>query len=316
MREGIIPVLKPVDYTSHDVVAVIRRIISMKRVGHTGTLDPKVTGVLPICIGRATRVVEYIQELPKEYEAVLKLGIATDTEDASGQIIEQLDRVECARDDVEKIISTFIGSIEQVPPMYSAVKVQGKRLYELARQGKEIERKARSVNIYRIEVLYMDLDKPHPEVKFRVLCSKGTYIRTLCVDIGKALGFPAVMSDLVRTAAGQIHIEQCVSLSEIEQLQQEDRLDDIMIPMDQAISHIPSYAIDQDNERRVLQGQKISLTHITPLKLDETSKSVIVGDMGTQDQIRLYSQNRQFLGIFRMDQQTQLLKPIKVFERL
>jgi tRNA pseudouridine55 synthase len=313
-KEGIIPVHKPVNFTSHDVVAVIRRILRMKRVGHTGTLDPMVTGVLPLCLGRATRMVEYLQELPKEYEATLKLGLATDTEDLSGQIIEQLDHIECTKSEIEKVLSSFVGPIEQTPPMYSAVKVQGKRLYELARQGKEIERKARTVNIYRINVTHMDLTKSHPEVKFKVLCSKGTYIRTLCVDIGKALGYPALMSDLIRTASGHIRIEQCVSISELEQLQLEDRLNEVIIPMDRAISHIPSFSIDQEYMQRALQGQKIPLSHITPIHLENSLKSAFTGNMDTRDQIRLYSPSRRFLGIFQTDQETQLLKPVKVFE--
>jgi tRNA pseudouridine55 synthase len=300
--EGVLPVLKPVDYTSHDVVAVVRRILKIKRIGHTGTLDPSVTGVLPLCIGRATRIVEYIQDLPKEYEAILQIGQATDTEDLSGNVIETCDEVTSTVDKLRNVISSFLGTIEQIPPMYSAVRVNGKRLYELARRGEEVERKPRQVTIHEIEILQMDLDQPFPEVKFRVLCSKGTYIRTLCVDIGRALGFPAAMKELIRTASGSIHIQDCISLSDIEQLHQNQQLEDRIIPVDQAIRHLPAYYLDQDHAERALQGQKISLSQLMP-----------VSDLQENEEVRMYGPHDQFLGIYHIDRHHQILKPLKVF---
>ncbi|UUZ85968.1 tRNA pseudouridine(55) synthase TruB [Paenibacillus sp. P26] len=227
--EGILPIWKPKGFTSHDVVAKVRRILKIKRIGHTGTLDPQVTGVLPLCIGRATRLVEYIQDLPKAYEAELILGFSTDTEDLGGTVTERQERVKelLTADRVEAALAGFTGVIEQVPPMYSAVKVDGKRLYELAREGTVIERKARKVTIYAIELLQSDWSSDYPRVRFRVQCSKGTYIRTLCVDIGRSLGVPAVMGELVRISTGNIGPESCLTLEQVEELQRAGTLGNI-----------------------------------------------------------------------------------------
>ena len=219
MMDGILAVWKPAGWTSHDVVAKVRRLLRTKRIGHAGTLDPQVTGVLPLCIGRATRVVEYVQERPKAYEAVLKFGIATDTEDLTGTVISEVSSVQINESDIRRVLESFIGEIDQTPPMYSAVQVGGKRLYELAREGQVIERQSRRVTIYELELLELNLDQSHPTIRFTVQCSKGTYIRTLCVDIGKALGVPAVMAELKRTMSGGFTEEQCFTLQEIEQLQ-------------------------------------------------------------------------------------------------
>jgi tRNA pseudouridine55 synthase len=299
--EGILPVLKPVDFTSHDVVAKVRRFTGVKRIGHTGTLDPKVTGVLPLCIGRATRVVEYVQDLPKEYEAVLTIGLSTDTEDMTGQITERASQVHVTRDDIERAVRSFQGEIEQIPPMYSAVKVGGRRLYEMARQGIEVERKPRKVEIYRIEILQLLLDQPYPEISFRVSCSKGTYIRTLCADIGRALGYPAVMSRLVRTATGPFTLDHCLSLDEIAELAAGGRLQDRLMPADQALSHLPVLHLSERLSVFALQGRTVRLDDLDQLEAaDETI-------------CRAYGPEDKFLGIFRLDPQALSLKPEKVF---
>ncbi|MCL6458258.1 MAG: tRNA pseudouridine(55) synthase TruB [Gorillibacterium sp.] len=305
--EGVLPVKKPVGFTSHDVVAKVRRITGVRRIGHTGTLDPAVTGVLPLCIGRATRVVEYIQELPKEYEAVLTVGYSTDTEDATGRVTEQVDKVEITSEQVVRILASYVGVIEQIPPMFSAVKVDGKRLYELAREGKEVERKARKIQIYEIELLQMDLDRPHPEIRFRAKCSKGTYIRTLCTDIGRALGYPAVMSGLVRTSTGFIQLSQCFDLEEIAERMVNGTLQGCMIPADQAVTHIPSYTVSEAEARKALQGQSL------PIIMTDSQRSA-------SELFRLYGSSisdpessNSFLGIFRYDEEKKLLKPEKVF---
>src|SRR5690606_34497847 len=219
--DGILAIWKPEGWTSHDVVAKTRRLLGMKRIGHAGTLDPMVTGVLPLCLGRSTRVVEYIQERPKSYEATICLGVATDTEDMTGEIIDSVESVQVSEQDIKKVLKQFIGNIEQIPPMYSAVKVDGKRLYELAREGKSVERKARQMTIHQIELISIDFEKKLPQFTFSVLCSKGTYIRTLCVDIGRALGVPAAMASLVRTMSGGIVKEQCVTLEQVEEHMQQ-----------------------------------------------------------------------------------------------
>lgn len=304
MIDGVLAVLKPVDYTSHDVVASLRRILKMKRIGHTGTLDPQVTGVLPICLGKATRLVEYIQDLPKSYECVLRIGMSSDTEDASGEVIERVDHVDCSKEDITKVLQSFVGEVEQVPPMYSAVKVNGKRLYEIARQGEVVERQPRRVQIHRIDLLHIDLNKRHPEVRFQVQCSKGTYIRTLCVDIGKALGYPALMAELIRTSSGHFELEHCLTLEDIAEHAEQQRLDDIVIPMDEAVNHLPKLHIKQEFALRAKQGQKLSL-HVLHSS-DEVCKDEYVN-------YRLYDTNNDFIGIFTVDVTNERIQPVKVF---
>ncbi|HEY0829126.1 MAG TPA: tRNA pseudouridine(55) synthase TruB [Bacilli bacterium] len=301
--EGVLPIIKPVDFTSHDVVAKVRRILGIKRIGHTGTLDPKVTGVLPLCIGRATRVVEYIQDLPKEYEARLILGIRTDTEDMTGNVLETASLIQVTEEQVTEAIHSFVGLIEQIPPMYSAVKVNGKRLYELARNGEEIERQPRTVTIHHIDLIHMNLELLHPAIQFRVSCSKGTYIRTLCADIGKKLGVPAVMSELVRTATGSITIDQCVSIEETAVLFETGRLGQVIIPTDLAIPHLPFFSIPVLLVASVLQGKSIPTEALKPLPASHLSLKAI----------KLYAPDGIFLGIFKTDMTSGLVQPVKVF---
>ncbi|MCZ8520008.1 MULTISPECIES: tRNA pseudouridine(55) synthase TruB [Paenibacillus] len=301
--EGILPVWKPAGFTSHDVVAKVRRILKIKRIGHTGTLDPQVTGVLPLCIGRATRLVEYIQELPKEYEATLRLGIATDTEDLSGEVLRREEglSLKLTPEEVTEAVSRFVGEIEQVPPMFSAVKVDGKRLYDLARQGVEVERKARKVTIHRIDVLDTDWTGVYPEVRFRVACSKGTYIRTLCVDIGAAIGVPAVMAELVRTSTGHIGPEACLTFEQIEDMQREGSLGARLIPMDQALQHLPSVSLNEIQTVKALQGQKIRV-------LPEAVSHLTGGETAAA-----YSPNRDLIGVYEWDPAQGMLLPVKIF---
>ncbi|RIX51781.1 tRNA pseudouridine(55) synthase TruB [Paenibacillus nanensis] len=300
--DGILAVWKPEGWTSHDVVAKVRRLLKMKRIGHTGTLDPMVTGVLPLCLGRSTRVVEYIQERPKAYEAVLKLGIATDTEDMTGEVIARQPVQNVTKEQVEQVLNRFIGDIEQVPPMFSAVKVGGKRLYELAREGKTVERKARTVTIHEIKLLHAELDSEEPEITFSVVCSKGTYIRTLCVDIGKALGLPAAMAKLTRTMSGGITAEGCLTLAQIEELLNAGELEKHLIPADQAIAHMPKATVAPSAVRLARRGQKVPLS-----KLSNEWKD---GEL-----VRLYepAEHGQFLGIYQVDSESAQIKPVKVF---
>lgn len=307
--EGVLPIWKPVDFTSHDVVAKARRILGLKRIGHTGTLDPKVTGVLPLCLGKATRLVEYIQELSKEYEAKLVIGFATDTEDLTGQVTERSGLVRLEEEEVRKAIQSFTGVIEQVPPMYSAVKVDGKRLYELARSGQVVERKSRQVTIYGIHIISMNLKLPEPEIVFRVRCSKGTYIRTLCSDIGKALGYPAVMAELVRTATGGMTRGQCVTLEELAEAKSrgEEALARFIIPADAAVSFFPAVHVNETLAVHALQGKKLFLpegrTELHVESLPEEIKALR----------RLYAPDGAFLGLFRLLEDGRTLVPEKVF---
>lgn len=296
-------VWKPEGWTSHDVVAKVRRILKMKRIGHAGTLDPMVTGVLPLCLGRATRVVEYVQERPKAYEAVLQLGIATDTEDLTGTVIEQKSSVDVTELAVREALKRFEGEIEQIPPMYSAVKIEGKRLYELAREGKTVERKPRLVTIHKIELIDAQLELEQPKISFSVVCSKGTYIRTLCVDIGKALGVPAAMAHLTRTMSGGITKESCLTLEQIEHMQQAGTLNEHLIAADEAITHLERAEVPVSIGRLALQGQKVSLEHAGIRVLDSEAGKLI----------RLYNDDNSFLGIFQIDTEAAVFKPVKVF---
>lgn len=298
--DGIIAIWKPAGWTSHDVVAKVRRIVRMKRIGHAGTLDPMVTGVLPLCLGRSTRVVEYLQDRPKAYEAVIQLGVSTDTEDLTGTVIEDRDGITVTKDDIMRVLRSFVGEIEQVPPMFSAVKVDGKRLYELAREGKTVERKSRKVTIHEIELLHTDLELEKPRFSFSVVCSKGTYIRTLCVDIGQALGVPAAMAELTRTMSGGITGEQCITLEQLEELQQSGQLEGRVISAEAAISHLQRAVVSAATREMALRGQKLPLHLVTGLQNDGTL-------------VRLYDETDRFIGIFEADQEASLLKPIKVF---
>lgn len=213
MHHGIIIIEKEKGFTSHDVVAKLRGIFKQKKIGHTGTLDPDATGVLPVCLGNATKVCDLLTDKDKTYEAVLRLGITTDTQDITGEIIKEQE-VCVSKETVWSAISSFIGEYDQVPPMYSALKVNGKKLYELAREGKIVERKARRVNISEINLLEADEEKG--EYRIEVSCSKGTYVRTLCHDIGEKLGCGGVMAELRRTRVGNFRIEEALTLSEVE----------------------------------------------------------------------------------------------------
>lgn len=204
MIHGIINVYKEKGFTSHDVVAKLRGIVGQKKIGHTGTLDPDATGVLPVCLGKATKLCDLLTDKNKTYEAVLLLGKTTDTQDITGEVLEEKSTEALTEEKVREAIEGFIGDYEQIPPMYSALKVNGKKLYELAREGKVIERKARLVKILDIQILEIDL----PKVRMEVSCSKGTYIRTLCHDIGEKLGCGGCMESLIRTRVSTFRIEE------------------------------------------------------------------------------------------------------------
>ncbi|MHA6529211.1 tRNA pseudouridine(55) synthase TruB [Paenibacillus sp. BAC0078] len=296
---GVLAVYKPAGFTSHDVVAKARRILGMKRIGHTGTLDPQVTGVLPLCLGRATRVVEYIQELPKEYVATLRLGLSSDTEDLTGTITESVDEVRVSEAEVLAVLHSFKGVISQVPPMYSAVKVDGKRLYELAREGKTVERKSREVEIYEIEMTDMVWSGNYPDITFRALCSKGTYIRTLCVDIAKALGLPGVMVKLERTMSAGITASHCLTLDQIAAHKEAGTLEKHLIAADEAISHLPRYTVMEEKKKAALQGQRLSVRHVAP-------------EVKQAGHFRLYDLLGEFLGIYELDEMG-AIAPVKVF---
>ncbi|KRQ86994.1 tRNA pseudouridine synthase B [Caloramator mitchellensis] len=250
--DGVINVLKPPGMTSHDVVAVLRRKLKIKKIGHTGTLDPGAAGVLPVCVGKATKIVEYIQSTTKEYICELTLGNATETYDRYGKFIYEnsCDFSNIRIEDIDNVIKEYIGEIEQTPPMYSAIKIEGKRAYEFARKGKTVEMPKRKVIIYSIDVLNSNI----PKVMLKVKCSKGTYIRSLCNDIGESLGVHGYMSFLLRTKSGGFNIENAIPLNHIEG----DNLNEHIIKIHDALN-FPSLIVDSSKSKLILNGNKIKI---------------------------------------------------------
>ncbi|WP_077736831.1 tRNA pseudouridine(55) synthase TruB [Bacillus sonorensis] len=256
MYNGVLLLHKPVGMTSHDCVMKIRKLLKTKKVGHTGTLDPEVSGVLPICVGMATKIVEYLTEKSKTYDAEITLGFSTTTEDQTGEIIEKRP-VSTPPDEeaVRSVLQSLEGTIEQVPPMYSAVKVGGKKLYEYARAGIEVERPKRTITIHRIE-LTSDIrsDDDTVSFRFRVTCSKGTYVRTLAVAIGEKLGFPAHMSHLIRTASGSFSLDECLSFEQLNEHMENGTLSEQLVTIERALDHLPKWIISDTLAKKVENG--------------------------------------------------------------
>ncbi len=256
---GIININKPVGITSHDVVYRLRKILSIKKIGHTGTLDPDASGVLPMCIGRATKTADMLTAKDKQYIAELTMGAATDTLDKSGTVIETSD-IRVSEKEISDVLNKFTGDIYQIPPMYSAIKVNGKKLYELARQGQEIKREPRLVHISKIEVLEFNLD----ENKFKILvdCSKGTYIRTLCDDIGRRLKCLAYMSELTRTKSGIFDIENSYTTEEVEKMFGMGDTS-FLIPIDKVFDEFPELIITNKKAEKMCNGTQVAVQGIT-----------------------------------------------------
>jgi tRNA pseudouridine55 synthase len=297
MYNGIINIHKEAGFTSHDVVAKMRGILRQKKIGHTGTLDPQATGVLPVCLGSGTKLCDMLTDKDKEYVAELLLGVCTDTQDTTGQVLSERP-VEVSEQEVREAICSFVGDYAQIPPMYSAIKVDGKKLYELARAGKEVERKARAVTILDIEILEMRL----PVVKMRVVCSKGTYIRTLCADIGEALGCGGTMQSLVRTRVGQFTLEGAVTLTELERLRDADRVGEVLLPVDEVFGHCPALHIRKDVEKLLENGNPIY-----------PGQTVEGEDYPDGMQVRFYRADDSFAGIYAYAEAKRQYQPVKMF---
>ena len=288
MKSGIINVYKEAGYTSFDVVAKLRGILHIKKIGHTGTLDPDAVGVLPICIGKATKVCDMLTNTDKTYLATLLTGVSTDTYDISGTVLEEKE-VNVTPSMVEKVVKSFIGEQEQIPPMYSAIKVNGKKLYELAREGKVIERKPRKINIYNIEIVDINL----PRVKLRIDCSKGTYIRSLCNDIGAQLGCLGCMESLVRERVGDFSVEDAIIIEEIQSLMNENRVHEVLIPVDNVFSSYPKAVVKSDMEKVCLNGAKLRLSDLVEGSYNENK---------ADKHVRIYLENGEFVGIYQKKQ--------------
>ena len=255
--DGIILINKQKNYTSHDVVNKVKRITKSK-VGHTGTLDPNATGVLPLLLGNATKISKYLINHDKEYEVLLQLGTKTDTADAEGKIIEEKDvNIDSlSEENVKKVLSTFLGKQKQIPPMYSAIKVNGKKLYQYARQGQEVEIKPREIEIYKIKLI--NLDKKQKQISLVVSCSKGTYIRSLCEDIADRLGTVGFMKKLNRTKVGEFNIKDCVTIEEFEEKYNKNDFSDI-ITIEEIFKENPKIELDNLNIKQYLNGVKIKV---------------------------------------------------------
>ncbi len=255
---GILPLWKEKGMTSHDCVFKLRKILGTKKVGHTGTLDPSVEGVLPICIGQTTKVAEYITDTGKEYVAVISIGTSTETEDAEGEIVaSDLSLKKITKEEIEKVLIQLTGEITQIPPMYSAVKVNGRKLYEYARKGIEVERPSRKVLIHEIELLDAQDMYEGDELQFsiRIACGKGTYIRTLAVQIGELLGYPAHMSSLVRTMSGTYSEVDCRTLDQVRELKELGRIDSILHPLEDALIDFKKVELSEELFEKVMNGQ-------------------------------------------------------------
>ena len=304
MYHGIINVYKEAGYTSHDVVAKLRGICKQKKIGHTGTLDPDAVGVLPVCLGNGTRLCDMLTNRKKEYVAVLRLGMVTDTQDISGEILEQKE-VAVSTDEVRNIILSFQGDSMQVPPMYSALKVNGKKLYELARQGKEVDRPARPITVYEIEIL----EENHPEYTIRVKCSKGTYIRTICHDIGQALGCGGVMAGLTRTRVGEFGIEDAYKLSELQKYADEGILDTMVVPVERMFENLLKLTVRKESMKALHNGNQMKKADF--VEADDAKGPL--AELSDGKEFRVYSDEGSFFGVYQYEARRKLICPVKLF---
>lgn len=291
---GIINIYKEQGFTSFDVVAKLRGITHVRKIGHTGTLDPDAEGVLPVCIGNATALCDMLTDKTKEYETVMRLGITTDTQDISGTVLKETD-VNLSEADVVSCVDRFTGDIEQVPPMYSAIKVDGKKLYELARQGKTVERKPRPVTIHSIGIISIDM----PRVRMRISCSKGTYIRTLCHDMGQALGCGACMESLLRTRSGQFSLEDAVKLSVVQVWADDGTLESHLISVEDMFADCEAIQVSPEEDKLLHNGNTLRRQKSRPPLF--------------QSRFRLYDSKGIFYGVYDYDPKRDIFRPYKMF---
>lgn len=295
MINGIINVYKEKGFTSHDVVAKLRGITRQKKIGHSGTLDPDAEGVLPVCFGNATRLCDRIGEEGKTYETILKLGVVTDTQDITGSVLSRSE-VTVTEEEIRETALSFLGTSMQIPPMYSARKINGKKLYELAREGIVVERKATPITVSHLTVDKIDQD----EVAMTISCSKGTYIRTICHDIGEKLGCGGCMKKLTRSRVGMFRLEHAVTLSTIEMLRDEGRLEEIILPTEEFFKDLPVvHAVGADGEKMLRNGNPL------PLSLTDADPSAL--------EVRMHTAEEVFIGIYQLDPMKKRLKPVRMF---
>lgn len=294
MMDGVLVVRKEKGYTSHDVVARLRGILHMKKIGHTGTLDPDAEGVLPVVLGKATKLVELLTEKEKTYQAVLRLGLETDTQDITGTVLRELPVTVLERE-IRSAAQEFLGEQQQIPPMYSAVKVNGKKLYELAREGRTVERKPRTVCFHQIQILDISL----PRVTISVTCSKGTYIRTFCHDMGRKLGCGGCMEELLRTRSGQFTLEESLTLGEIEKCAEQGSLEKHIKSIQEILGGYPAVCCREEADRLLMNGNALGEAFVSPQSRDGW--------------VRMYTSGGNFIGIYQWHPESLSYRPVKMF---
>ena len=313
MYNGLINVYKEAGYTSSDVVARLRGILKMRKIGHTGTLDPDAVGVLVVCVGNGTKLCDMLTDHDKEYIAVCRLGVTTDTQDMSGRVLSESE-VDGTSEKLHEVVKRFVGEYDQIPPMYSAIKVGGKKLYELARAGKEVERKPRRINIESITILDESKLPSDHIFTMEVKCSKGTYIRTLCNDIGEALGCGAAMEHLTRTAVGSFHLETALTLDEIEKKRDEGTVEEIVASTESLFRDL-DYCIIKDSHKKIMEngGGFKAANVLSQAPADEQDKLEEAEAYSDGARVRAYSENKEFFGIYKYDARTETFKVEKFF---
>lgn len=300
--DGILNINKPSGITSFGVVSVVKRFSGERRIGHAGTLDPSATGVLPVCLGKGTRVVEFLVDATKTYRAEIEMGMATDTYDAEGTITQQIDPSGISYDQLDSVMASFRGSIQQIPPLYSALKYQGKPLYRLARAGIAVERKSRTVCIHQLELV----DWQPPVATIEVVCSKGTYIRSLAHDLGQALGCGAYLKSLVRLKYGLFDINSAISLSGFEDAVSYGYWQRLVYPIDSVLSDLPMVFVSDYEERDIRNGRTLVLE-------DSSFKSLSIAGGTPQRFCRAYTRDGRFLAMLRFISESGFWQPEKVF---
>ena len=304
MKDGVLLINKPSGFTSFDVIAKLRGILKEKKLGHGGTLDPNVTGVLPVFIGKATKAIDMVSRQEKRYTATFRLGIKTDTQDIWGEILEE-NAPERDIDKIKDAVFSFKGESMQLPPMYSAIRVNGVRLYDLAREGKEIERAARKINVY--DITFEGKAEGENEYKFSLLCSKGTYVRTICADIGEKLGCGAAMTSLVRTQSMGFELKNCFTLDEVQKAADEGRVDELVRPIEEIFSDLPPIFLNEKNTHLYKNG----------VGLDPKRVSGLIYDSGYEIAVNqrycVFGCDMAFIGIGYIDYTKREFRTLKMF---
>ncbi|MFQ5881596.1 MAG: tRNA pseudouridine(55) synthase TruB [Candidatus Methylomirabilales bacterium] len=308
---GVLNINKSAGMTSHDVVDVVRRLYRIRKVGHTGTLDPRGTGVLPICVGRATKIAQFLTTADKEYEMVVHLGVTTDTQDADGKVIAEAE-VRVTLEEVDAALRRFEGEIQQIPPLFSAKKVRGERLYRMARRGEEVPREPVTVQVYAIRLSFFN----PPFVGFWVHCSKGTYARTLCDDLGKMLGCGAHLHHLVRVRAGRFELKDALTLGELKAVVAAGRGEEALIPVEEALGHLPAVRVLPEAARLILHGSAVTAGQVVSVP-PEVVKGMLVRVLGFRRQLLSLATATLDAGEFtRVEPRRVVLKPVRVFGAL